>query len=399
MNSIELESVLSDEERAIRETVHKFAEEVMRPAGIALDALADPQQVIAADSILWNVYEQHEQLGLEAIADPESGFTPIQQARLRSIIGEEMGWGDSGLAISFGVDTFPRTLALMSGKPELIERYARPGQRGCWAITEPDHGSDQIRFATDPQVAHLGKPNCVARKDGESFVIRGQKAAWVSNGTIAQNAALFCAVDMGQGVGGVGGFVVPLDDPAVSRGKPLDKIGQRALNQGEIFFDGLRVPAINLVVPPEVYALFGDAGLSQANSGMGATFVGLAQAALELAVAYAKERVQGGVHIFEHQSVQARLFEMFRKVESARALNRRVVEYNAVHPPKLQYAIASKVTSTNTAFEVASAALQIYGGNGLSREYPIEKLLRDARASMIEDGCNELLGLAAAARL
>ncbi|MFQ5698994.1 MAG: acyl-CoA dehydrogenase family protein [Myxococcota bacterium] len=399
MTSIDLESDLSEEEQAIRERVHKFAEEVMRPAGIALDALADPQEVIAPDSILWGVYEQHEALGLEAIADPESGFTPTQQARLRSIIGEEMGWGDSGLAISFGVDTFPRTLALMSGRPELIERYARPGQRGCWAITEPDHGSDQIRFATDPKVGHLGRPNCVARKEGDEFVIRGQKAAWVSNGTIAQNAALFCAVDLGQGVCGVGGFVVPLDDPAVSRGKPLDKIGQRALNQGEIFFDGLRVPAMNLVVQPEGYALFGDAGLSQANAGMGATFVGLAQAALDLAVAYSKERVQGGAPIFEHQNIKARLFEMFRKVETARALNRRVLEYNATHPPKVQYAIASKVTSTNTAFEVASSALQVFGGNGLSREYPIEKLLRDARASMIEDGCNELLGLAAAERL
>jgi alkylation response protein AidB-like acyl-CoA dehydrogenase len=97
--------------------------------------------------------------------------------------------------------------------------------------------------------------------------------------------------------------------------------------------------------------------------------------------------------------VKARLFEMFRQVEAARALNRRVVQYNAVNPPKLQYAIASKVTSTETAFEVASAALQIFGGNGLSCEYPIEKMLRDARASMIEDGCNEVLGLEAAARL
>ena len=140
-------------------------------------------------------------------------------------------------------------------------------------------------------------------------------------------------------------------------------------------------------------------GLSQANSGMGATFVGVAQAALDLALDYARQRVQGGVPIIEHQSVKARLFEMFRKVEAARSLNRRVVVYHAVHPPQLQYAIASKVTSTETAFEVASAALQIFGGNGLSREYPVEKLLRDARASMIEDGCNEVLGLAAAAEL
>jgi alkylation response protein AidB-like acyl-CoA dehydrogenase len=194
-------------------------------------------------------------------------------------------------------------------------------------------------------------------------------------------------------------LLVPIDDPAVSRGKPLDKIGQRALNQGELFFDGVRVSSDHLVVPPQAYALFGDAVLSQANSGMGAVFTGLAQASLDLAIAYAKERVQGGVPIFEHQSVKARLFEMFRKVEAARALNRRVMEYTAVNPPQLQYAIASKVTSTNTAFEVTSAALQIYGGNGLSREYPVEKLLRDARASMIEDGCNEVLGLAAAERL
>jgi alkylation response protein AidB-like acyl-CoA dehydrogenase len=399
MASIDLEGQLSEEERAVRETVHKFADEVMRPAGTALDALPDPQDVIAKDSTLWDVFAKYRELGLDQIADPASGLSLIQQARLRSIISEELGWGDSGLAISFGVTGFPRMLAQMSGKPALLERYARPDMVGCWAITEPDHGSDQILFATQPKIETLGKPNCIARKDGDSFVVSGQKAAWVSNGTIADAAALFCAIDTGQGIEGVGALLVPLDDPAVSRGKPLDKIGQRALNQGELFFDGVRVPADNLVIPPQAYAMFGDVGLSQANSGMGAIFVGLAQAGLDLAIAYAKERVQGGVPIFQHQSVKSRLFEMFRKVEAARALNRRVVEYNAVNPPQLQYAVASKVTSTQTAFEVTSAALQIYGGNGLSREYPIEKLLRDARASMIEDGCNEVLGIAAAERL
>jgi alkylation response protein AidB-like acyl-CoA dehydrogenase len=399
MASIDLEAQLSDEERGIRDTVHKFAEEVMRPAGIALDALADPQDVIAEGSILWEVFDKHRELGLDQLDDPSSGLSPIQQARLRSIVGEELGWGDSGLAISFGVTGFPRMLAMLSGKPALIERFARPEMVGCWAITEPDHGSDQILYASHPDIETLGKPNCIAKKDGDSYVVTGQKAAWVSNGNIADAAALFCAIDNGQGIAGVGALLVPLDDPAVSRGKPLDKIGQRPLNQGELFFDGVRVPADHLVVPPEAYALFGDLGLSQANSGMGAVFTGLAQAGLDLAVAYAKERVQGGVPIFEHQSVKARLFEMFRKVQAARALNRRVVEYNAINPPQLQYAIASKVTSTNTAFEVTSAALQIYGGNGLSREYPIEKLMRDARASMIEDGCNEVLSLAAADRL
>jgi acyl-CoA dehydrogenase len=97
--------------------------------------------------------------------------------------------------------------------------------------------------------------------------------------------------------------------------------------------------------------------------------------------------------------VKARIFRMFTQVEAARSLSRRVVYYNATNPPLIQYSIASKVYSTNTAFEVASQALQIFGGNGLTKEFPIEKLMRDARASMIEDGCNDILSLVGAAKL
>jgi len=153
------------------------------------------------------------------------------------------------------------------------------------------------------------------------------------------------------------------------------------------------------MVGKELYATAVEHVLTMANAAMGTIFVGLARAALEHALVYARERVQGGRPIFEHQSVRARLFRMFSQVEAARALARRVLIHNSVQPPLLQYSIASKVFCTNTAFEVASAALQIFGGNGLTREYPVEKLLRDARASMIEDGCNELLSLVGAAKL
>jgi alkylation response protein AidB-like acyl-CoA dehydrogenase len=400
MAMIDLDVDLTDEERAVRDMVHKFAEEVLRPAGRQLDALADPADVIKPDSILWDVFKKHRELGLDRFTDPGGDLTPRQQARLRCVISEEMGWGDAGLAISLGVNNFPRMMAQASGKPELIERYGADHVIGCWAGTEPDHGSDFIIFQDKVGTKEYGRPNCIARKDGDSFVISGQKAAWVSNGTIATAAALFCAVDMGDGPKGVGGFVVPLDGPEVRKGKPLDKIGQRTLNQGEVFFDDLRVPADHLVVAPELFGIGGDVVLANANAGMGMLFVGLARAALELAVEYAKERVQGGVPIFEHQSVKLRLFEMFRKVEAARSLSRRVVMYNMVSGmPQLHLSVASKVTSTETAFEVASSALQVFGGNGLAREYPIEKILRDARASMIEDGCNDVLSLVAAGRL
>ena len=155
-----------------------------------------------------------------------------------------------------------------------------------------------------------------------------------------------------------------------------------------------------MIQGPDAYGLAWEMLLTLANSAMGQQFVGVARAAYDCALAYAKERVQGGVPIFEHQSVKARLFKMFTQVEAARSLARRVSIYNATNQPGLvQYSIASKVFSTNTAFEAASSALQIYGGNGLSREYPIEKLLRDARASMIEDGCNDILSLVGAEKL
>jgi alkylation response protein AidB-like acyl-CoA dehydrogenase len=289
----------------------------------------------------------------------------------------------------------------MSGRPALMERFGSPENRdiGCWAVTEPDHGSDSLtvteRHFSDPKL----KPNCVATRAGDEYVINGQKAAWVSNGTIATVATLFCTIDPTQGFKGGGVCLVPLDLPGVSRGKPLDKLGQRALNQGEIFFDEVRVPADYMIIGPEAYAFVVESILTLANASMGAIFVGVGRAALEYALSYARERVQGGVPIFEHQSVKARLFKIFTQVEAGRSLAWRVMIYNTSNPPQVQYSIASKVFCTNTAFEAASGALQIFGGNGLSREYPIEKLLRDARASMIEDGCNDVLSLVGAAKL
>jgi alkylation response protein AidB-like acyl-CoA dehydrogenase len=401
MSLPDIEVGLSEFEREVRDSVHKFAADVLRPAGRELDRLADPGDVIATGSLLWSVFDRYRELGIVDLEELGGDLDPIARARLRCMVSEELGWGDAGLAISLGVAGFARLFARMSGRPALIERFAGPDHRdiGCWAVTEPDHGSDTLavteRSFSDPEL----RANCVARREGEEWVIRGQKAAWVSNGTIATVAALFCTIDPSEGFKGGGVCLVPLDLPGVSRGKPLDKLGQRALNQGEIYFDDVRIPADYMVVGKESYATIVEMVLTMANASMGAIFVGTAQAALELALDYAKERVQGGVPIFSHQSVKARLFRMFMQVEAARSLARRVFVHNFSQPPLLQYSIASKVFGTNTAFEVASTALQIFGGNGLTREYPIEKILRDARASMIEDGCNEVLSLVGATKL
>lgn len=398
---------LSPEESEIRNLVHTFARDVMRPAGQQLDLLT-AEDVIARNSILWDVHKKWDSLGVRLLAADDSGLTPAQLARLGCLITEETGWGDAGLAISLGAAEFPAMIAKVSQNPALMEQFT-PSTLGCWAITEPDHGSDVLDISPDPGRPSLKKPNCVAKRQGDDYLINGQKAAWVSNGPIATAAALYTAVDNGEGVSGCGVVLVDLSLPGVTRGKPIEKLGQRALPQGELYFEDVRVPAVNMVIQPEMYSMGLELTLCSANGYMGGTFVGCARAALELAVAYAKERIQGGQPIIRHQAVRLRLFEMFRKVEAARSLNRRAVAYNMVNNPfagappgsfpAVQYAIASKVTSTQTAYEVASDALQIFGGNGLSREYPVEKMLRDARASMIEDGCNDILSLVGASKL
>lgn len=399
MPDIELE--LSEQARAIRDTAHRFAEEVMRPAGKELDRLADPADVIAKNSILWDVFKKHQEIGLSNLEMETASLPPLERARIRALVSEEMGWGDSGLAISLGVSNFHKTFAMMSGRPALIDRWIQNGddEIGCWAVTEPDHGSDSLTFTephfSDPKI----RANCIARRDGDDYVINGQKSAWVSNGTIATVAALFCTIGGEQGFRGGGVAIVPLTVPGVTKGKPTNKLGQRALNQGEIFFDDVRIPAENMVVGQDAYATIVESILTGANASMGQIFVGVARAAFEHALAYANERVQGGVPIINHQSVKTRLFRMFTRVEAARSLARRVAYYNATNPPMLQYSIASKTFCTDSAFWCANEALQIFGGNGLTKDFPVEKLMRDARASQIEDGCNEVLEIVGAAKL
>jgi len=388
------EPPMTEEESAILDVLHKFAENEMRPLGQTLDRMT-PEEVIAPDSPLWPFYEKFRELGFTV--DLLVEMEPAQRAKMMCMFYEELGWGDSGLAISIGVDTLPRYMARLFGNDYLAE-LCPEDKLGCWAITEPDHGSDQLD--PDGQIMHAegkyGRPNCIATLKSDTIVINGQKSAWVSNGIISEVMVLYCAADSGAGPDQENGavIIVPCDTKGVSKGQPLNKMGQRALNQGEIFFDNVELPMENLLAGPENYQRAVYAIHTDANALMGATFTGLARAAFELAHAYAHERKQGGVPIIKHQSVAHRLFHMFCKVEAARALTRRVVEYNMVDPqPALHAAMTSKITATQTAFEVASDALQLFGGNGLTREYPIEKLLRDARASMIEDGCNEILAI------
>ena len=401
---VDLNKDLTSEQVALKEQSHQFAANVLRPASVQLDEL-DPQEVIAPGSVLWDVFRQAYRQGFHLLQFPEEQGGANLGALEMHMVYEETAWGSADFAIALGVCAFPFSyaarMAALTGNKALMDEIVLPFAAdreakyiGCWAVTEPEHGSDTLMVGTESFAKPETAGGCRARLDGDEWVINGQKSAWVSNGTIASHALLFLTVDPAMGMAGGGVAVVPLDFPGVTKGKPLNKLGQRALNQGEIFFDDVRIPRHYMLVEASAYNAILDMTLASANAGMGAIFTGVARAAFEEALAYTKTRVQGAKRICEHQLVQAKLFHMFTRVEQARALSRAAMIYNGnTSPPALPYSIASKITCTQAAFDVASDAVQLFGGLGLCKELLVEKLFRDARASLIEDGANEVLAL------
>jgi len=386
----------------LKDELHKFAVEVVRPAALALDKLP-PQKVIEKGSLFWQTMARMYENGYHTIyVSDEYGGMGLDALGIH-IFWEEIAYGGVGFAVSLGCSCFAAFYAEMICTDPLIEKFILPfvnckdaSVMSCWGITEPEHGSDILMPGTshfrDSKITQQLK----ATKKGGDWILNGQKSAWISNGPVATNCALFVNLDPAMGMAGGGICLIDLDQPGVSRGKPLDKMGQRELPQGEIFFDNVVCPGDQMIIDQQSYEAMTELTLAHANMSMGAYFTGLAQSAYDLALQYSTERLQGGRRLCEHAWVQAKLFDMFTTVEACRSFSRNVMVYNMNNTPaSLQHSIASKVFCTNGAYKVASDAVQIFGGLGLSKELPIEKLFRDARAGLIEDGSNDSLSIAA----
>lgn len=299
MSSFEYDLTITEEQRELREAAHRFAADVMRPAGIELDRLP-PDRVIEPTSRLYDVVRQARDIGFMALAGPTEfgglGASPLTQC----LVLEELAWGSLGLAAVMFLSEFPPLAALASGNAEAIEKFSRPyygkhdGVRiGAWVITEPNHGSDTLG-AMQPGMAVRGPGDLVARRDGDHWILNGQKSAWTSNGPIASQAVVNVNVDPKGRLDRGGVCILPLDLPGISRGRPLDKHGLRSLPQGEIFFDEVCIPRDYMIAEGEAYPLHLQSTLTAFNAAVAVITAGLARAAYEETVAYTKQRIQGG---------------------------------------------------------------------------------------------------------
>jgi alkylation response protein AidB-like acyl-CoA dehydrogenase len=417
MGPLEIDPSYEGYESELRDAVHEVARDVVRPAGREIDRMSHDEirELGDGDSVYWDAIEDMEEVVPRSSFIPEEFGGDGMTGREFHVVMEELGWGSSGLAMGFAVDIMPPLFATMSFDDDLIESYVEPylsgdlDHQGCWGVTEPEHGSETLQAETLLKEGsdNVSPPGVTAKKDGDEWILDGAKAPWVTAGPLATHCALHVNVSASEGSHG-GLCVVPLDAEGAESGAPIDKLGQRDCPQGDLSFNRTRIPDRNMVLGPE--ALHPDTGyvsfdqiLCITSCGMAAVSTGLARAAFEEALAYAREREQGGKPIARHQTVKKKLYDMFEKVETARAYSRAACEhvwdrtlesfeFDASH----RHAVAAQVYCKRLAFEVAHDAVQIHGANGITRDYPVEKMFRDARVKLIEDGTLDVLSLESA---
>lgn len=398
---------LTEEQKMMKEQARKFAINELRPAEVAIDKIPDPVEAFNSEHY-HGIKKKMYQMGYHKVRIPEK-FGGLGQSNVtQQIILEELAVG--GVALAHSVPPWGGIALLMAqygeqlGSQEIIDQWVLPFTNdeegkisGCLAATEPDLGSDLL--------TGLGRSQTTARKDGDSFVINGSKAQWISNGSFATDILVTAQTDPSKGHDALAVFMLKGDTPGVSRGKPADKIGERAKNQCELFFDDVRVPASAMVLP-SFSDDFQTNFLSMGNTNIGTFAVGLMRAAFEDAVEYAKARIQGGKPIIEHQVIAMKLMDAYTIIEAGRALKwksaRLIDERIEQRKPvtgDLKLAVSARAFSCDECLRVVSEMAQIYGGYGLTKEYPVEKYLRDAKAMTIADGTTEILSLKAAEKL
>jgi acyl-CoA dehydrogenase len=368
-------TALTDEQREIQRVCRDFAAKEIRPASLAIDE-ADVEHPAA----LW---KQAAALGLTSFMLPEAlGGGGMTDCLTGCVVQEELSHGCAGIGNLLTSNGFFAEPILALGTPEQQERWVAPlagpdPPLTALAITEPGSGSDAASIRT------------TARRTQNGYVLSGQKS-WISNGGLAASYVVFATVEPGSGHRGITAFVLERDDPGFTCGPPIRKMGQRAIRNTELFLDDVQLPADRrLGAEGEGFrGLMGTFDRSRITLAASAT--GLARAALEFARDYAREREQFGKPIAQHQAVAFRLADMALRVDASRLLTWRAAERADAGARVTTEAAMAKLHASETAMFCTWAAVQTLGGWGYSREYPVEKWMRDAKLEEIEEGTSDI---------
>ncbi len=367
---------LTDEQRDIQRLCRDFAAREIRPISLAVDE-ADVE-------FPREVWRKASEIGLTSFMLPaEYGGAGMTDCVTSCLVGEELSHGCSGIGNLITSGGFFAEPVIELGSEEQKQRWLTPltgidPPLTALAITEPDSGSDAASIRTKAK-----------RVDG-GYVLSGQKA-WISNGGVGRYYVVFATVDPGSGHRGVTAFLIDSEtDDGFRTGPPIRKVGQRAILNTELFLDDVSV-ADDRRLGEEGS---GFVGLMQtfdrSRITLAASAVGLARAALEYATEYAKQRRQFGKPIAEHQAVAFRLADMALRVDAARLLTwRAAVKIDAGERATSEAAMA-KLAASETAMWCTWAAVQTLGGWGYSREYPVQKWMRDAKLEEIEEGTSDI---------
>jgi alkylation response protein AidB-like acyl-CoA dehydrogenase len=365
--------LLTPEHEMIRDAIRTFVREAITPNAAAWDR---------DGTFPKDVHRQLGELGAYGVAVPEAlGGAGLDYLALALIL-EEIAAGDGGTSTVISVNNCPVCSMLMAyandaQKQQWLVPLARGEMLGAFCLTEPHVGSDASALRT------------TAVRDGDHWVLNGVKQ-FITSGKHADVAIVMAVTDKAAGKRGISAFLVPTNTPGYIVARLEDKLGQHSSDTAQIVFEDCRIPADCLLGEEGAGYKMALSGLEGGRIGIAAQSVGMARAAFEAALAYAKERESFGQPLFAHQAVQFRLAEMATRIDVARQMVWHAASLKDAGRPCLKEAAMAKLNASEMAERVCSDAIQVFGGYGYVSDFPVERIYRDVRVCQIYEGTSDI---------
>ncbi len=363
---------LTEEQEAVRKLARDFAVKEMRPVARHYDE---------TEEFPWPIVEKAHELGLMNALIPEEYGGVGADKLTECLIAEELFYGCAGMGTTIMANSLALTPIILAGTPEQKERFLTPFVEkplmASFCLTEPGAGSDAASLRTR------------AVRDGDSYILNGTKQ-FITNGSVASLYVVFATVNPELRHKGIIALVVPRDTPGITIGKVEHKMGQRASDTAQVVFEDVRVPVENRLGEEGEGWKIAMRTLDSSRPGIAASAVGIAQAAFDDAVKYALERQQFGQPIANFQAIQFMLADMAIKIETARLATWKAAWLWDQGQPSAKASSIAKAYATDVAMQVTTDAVQIFGGYGYTREFMVEKYMRDAKLMQIYEGTNQI---------